>query len=366
LEFYNGSLSTDNATNLNIWRGFYSVIYQANALLEGLEKPNGVSPEVAKQLRGESKFLRAFSYFYLVNLYGDVPLFTTTDVYVTSVAARTSSNEIYQQIISDLEEAKNLLQISYPSGEKVRANRWAATALLARAYLYKSNWSKAESEAESVISSNLYTPLDNTTNAFKKGSREAILQIWTQNGNTSQGAVLVPTTGTPSYYLTGSFINTFEANDLRKGVWTSTFASGSTSYNLSTKYKKNTTTTGTDAEYLILLRSAEQYLIRAEAKAEQNNLTEAVTDLNAIRIRAGLPGISVSISKDSCIALIRNERKKELFTEWGHRFLDLKRWGKLNTEISALKPTWSAKSALLPIPQNEINRNPNLTQNFGY
>jgi len=115
-----------------------------------------------------------------------------------------------------------------------------------------------------------------------------------------------------------------------------------------------------------VLRSTEQYLIRAEARAMLDDLNGALTDLNTVRTRNGLTTIISPVSKDSCLILIEEERKKEFFTEWGHRFFDLKRWGQLDQVMSALKPTWIATASLLPIPQNEINRNPALLQNPGY
>jgi hypothetical protein len=103
------------------------------------------------QLIGEAKFVRAFCYFYLVNLFGDVPLVTSTSYTVNTGLGRTSVNEIYQQIIQDLKEAQEMLSTSYPTPGKVRPNKWAATALLARAYLYMGNWADAEAQATAII-----------------------------------------------------------------------------------------------------------------------------------------------------------------------------------------------------------------------
>ena len=365
LEFFSSALRTDNANILNIWKGFYSVIYQCNAVLEGLAGSQVISSEMSKQLSGEARFLRAFSYFYLVNLYGDVPLVTTTDVYKNSVASRTSTTQVYDQITDDLKVAMTLLKESYPTAEKVRANYWATAALLSRVYLYQSNWSEAEALASLLLNSNLY-PLESCAGVFSRTSKETILQAWTPNGYTSQGALLNPASGTPTYFLRQELANSFEANDKRKASWTRLVNAGTNTYNLSSKYKKTVTASGSDGEYLIVLRSTEQYLIRAEARVMLDDLDGALTDLNTVRSRNGLTTITSPVSKDSCLILIEEERKKEFFTEWGHRFFDLKRWGKLDQEMSALKSTWKATAALLPVPQNEINRNPALLQNPGY
>jgi starch-binding outer membrane protein, SusD/RagB family len=365
LEFASSSLTTSNANNLNIWKGFYSVIYQANAALEGLATSKGVTPPVNNQLTGEARFLRAFCYFYLLNLYGNVPLLTNTNVYENSVASRNSVQQVYQQILTDLNEAKSLLKETYPSPDKARANYWSIVALIARVKLYQSDWAAAEAEATSLIASGKY-PLETVANVFNKASTETILQAWTPNGYTSQGSVLNPASGTPTYFMTQSQVNAFEPGDGRKSAWTRMVTVAGNNYTLSAKYKKAATTTGSDAQYLLILRSAEQYLIRAEARTQQNNIAGAVADINAIRNRAGLASILFPVTKDSCLTLIESEKRKEFFTEWANRFTDLKRWNKLETEMTQYKSTWTSKALNLPIPQNEINKNPYLEQNPGY
>ena len=146
-EFTSNQLNSNNTTVQTFWASIYQHIYYSNACLEGLQKATGVSENVRKQLEGECKFLRAFCYFYLVNLYGDVPLVAGTDYRINATLPRTPIAEVYQFIASDLTEAKNLLPVNYITSEKVRPNKWAATALLARVYLYMGDWAKAEAEA---------------------------------------------------------------------------------------------------------------------------------------------------------------------------------------------------------------------------
>lgn len=113
-----------------------------------------------------------------------------------------------------------------------------------------------------------------------------------------------------------------------------------------------------------LLRLDEQYLIRAEARAQQNKVKEALNDLNLIRKRAGLLELNL-IDKNSLLSAIEHERRVELFCEWGHRFFDLKRNGHLDY-LSGVKPNWKKTSEVLPIPQYELLNNSNLIQNPGY
>ncbi len=366
LEYYNGWISVINSNNLITWQSFYSVIYQCNSLLENIEHSPNISATVKQQLKGEALFLRSISYFYLVNLYGDVPLLLTANVKITSVAARASTTDVYTQIVSDLTQAKNLVAESYPSNDKVRANKWAAVALLARVYLFQKDWINAESESNAVISSGNYNPLDNLPDVFKINSKESILQFWTREGFTTVGLLFIPTSGSiPTYPITTSLINSFEPGDQRRYEWVDSVVQGTDIFYYPYKYKNRTPPANGDGEYLNLLRLGEQYLIRAEAKAQQSNIAGAQGDLNIIRNRAGLSN-TIANDKSSLLLAIEHERQIELFSEWGHRFFDLKRTGRINQVMSPLKPAWRDASSLLPIPQYERLNNPNLTQNTGY
>ncbi|MBC7851372.1 MAG: RagB/SusD family nutrient uptake outer membrane protein, partial [Chitinophagaceae bacterium] len=110
---------------------------------------------------------------------------------------------------------------------------------------------------------------------------------------------------------------------------------------------------------------AEQYLIRAEARAKLNDLTGAISDLNTIRNRAGLAN-TIAVSQQNILNAIAEERRTELFGEWGHRWFDLKRTGKINEVMNALKANWKATDALWPIPIDQLKANPALVQNPGY
>lgn len=366
LEYYNGLVSIQNSGNLNIWESLYSVIYQSNALLENIEISPQISETARSQLKGEALFLRALAFFYLTNIYGDVPALITTQVALTSLSYRDSTARIYLQIVSDLTQAKSLLSESYPNSDKVRANKWTAIALLSRVYLYQGNWQMADSESSTIINSGIYTPLDNIKDVFKKNSTEAILQFWTTDGFTREGSLFIPQElSIPTYALTSGLMNSFESGDFRKLNWTDSIVSGAETYYYPFKYKNRSSVTGISQEYLTMFRLSEQYLIRAEARAQQNNINEALEDLNMIRERAGLSDIYIS-DKLTLLAQIAHERRVELFCEWGHRFFDLKRYGIINQTLSPLKTNWSTISALLPIPEYELLNNPNLTQNPGY
>ena len=172
LQLANNTCSPDNPYTGAVW-GIYSTIYQANSCIQGIQNSSGLLPDTKNQLLGEALFSRAFCYFYLVNLFGDVPLVTSTDYRINDTISRTPSPKIYQQIITDLTHAQALLHSDYPALQRVRPNKWTATALLARVYLYTNRWTDAESQASSIINSGLYT-LSGLDSVFLNFSNETI------------------------------------------------------------------------------------------------------------------------------------------------------------------------------------------------
>ena len=103
-----------------------------------------------------------------------------------------------------------------------------------------------------------------------------------------------------------------------------------------------------------------------EARLKQNKLSGAIDDLNSIRIRAGLVNIPQTLSQSEVAAALVQERRIELFCEWGHRWFDLKRSGQANTVLQPLKPGWTSNAQLWPLPTADLINDPNLTQNAGY
>jgi hypothetical protein len=387
------------------WNSLYNLVFRTNAAIEGLNSSSGLTPAVKKQLLGEAYFLRAFLYFYLTNEFGDVPLVTSTDPQVNSRLSRVPFANVYQQMISDLENAVGNLSenfidgtVLYSSPERIRPTKWAVAALLARVYLYNKDYAKAESEATTVINqSALFQLLPNLNEVFLKNSKEAIWQIQPTalNFNTVEAkSLVIPPTGpvtannTNPVILSKSWLTIFEPNDKRSvlGNWINR-----TIYNLSPtisdtiyypfKYKLYTNDatitaasgTANMKEYFMVLRLAEQYLIRAEARAQLGNTSGALADLNAIRNRAMLDNYSGATDQASLLTAILHERQVELFTEWGHRWFDLKRTGKVDAVMTSVTPiksngavTWQPYKQLYPLPLAEIQKDENLSQNDGY
>jgi hypothetical protein len=365
IEYSQSSVPPTNTGDLSFWQTSYFAIYCCNDIITQVQRSPNLSPVTVNEFTNEAKFLRAFAYFYLINTYGSVPLVLQTDVNVNSIAAKSDSVSVYKQIVQDLKDAQNGLPANYIGTGRVRANKYAASALLARVYLWQRDWVDAETTATSVIGSGLYTPLPATVNTFLANSQETILSFWTQYGYIADGPNLIPSSGAPQYFYSAAQLNAFEAGDLRKSDWTLASIVGANTFYSPYKYH-NLSANTSSPEYLIALRAGEQYLIRAEARLRQNNITGALADLNVVRNRAGLNNYAGATDMPSVLAAILHERQVELFTEWGSRFLDLKRTGTLNATIGTLKPAWKPTALVLPIPQSEINTDPNLKQNQGY
>jgi hypothetical protein len=368
-QFINNGIPVNDGNVSDIWSASYSVIYVANSLIEGVSQSSGISARFKNQAIAEAEFIRSFCYFYLTNLYGDVPLILTTNVATNAVMARTSVATIYNQLITDLKSAQSVLPADYSiSGNpRTRANKWVVTALLARIDLYNKSWSEAETQADAIIANTtLFSLPTDLTKVFTPASTEAIWQFYNDaSGFTAYaGAVLPnPVAQVPTYVLTTGLVNAFESGDKRKASWTASLVYNGTTYYYPYKYKS--ITIGANVEYYTIFRLAEMYLIRAEARAEQNNIGGAQADLSVIRNRSGLPNTTAG-DEASILLAIEQERRIELNNEWGHRWLDLKRTNRVNAVIGALKPSWKSTAALFPVPNVEIINNANLTQNPGY
>lgn len=378
--YYENALFRSNS--VAPWSELYDIIYRTNVALEGISSSEKLSPNVKRQLLGEARFIRAFCYFYLVNIWGDVPLLLTSDYKENSVKPKSPSNDVYSSVIEDLQFAKEMLNDEYLnaadassiSEERTRANKYAAAALLARVYLYQKRWLDAQEQATFVIDHSTLYNLVELDKVFLKNSNEAIFQIQPLNAqifNTEDARLFIMTSGSDQFahpvFLSSSLIKVFSEDDLRKKSWIGVDSTGGVHY-YPFKYKFYKIE-DPNMEYVMILRLAEQYLIRAEARAELGQLSEGASDLNQVRKRAGLIEI-VPSSKEILVDSIMKERQYELFTELGHRWFDLKRTDRLNNvmeEVAPLKGTvWRPYQALFPIPEQDITYNSNLKQNEGY
>lgn len=352
-------LRAANATIERMFAILYEGINRANVVLEKvppLDDPV-LSTEEKNEILGEAYFLRALHYHNLVKLWGPVPIITSPieSIEAASQVARDPVDAVYAQIISDLEQAEDLIT---NTSQTRRASLGAVKALLARVYLYRQEWAKAAARANEVASMGyelaedfgaLFTP-DTVT-------PEAIFKVdFTRQDYNLIGYYYISAAAGGRHEVSPSqdIIDAFEEGDERR-AWSIVGASADTAY--ATKYP---TTLG--LEDVHVLRFAEVLLIKAEALARQGRLEEAVVTYNKIRSRAGLDphvfGVDVSTQQE-VLKAIWKERRLELSFE-GFRWANLNRTGRA-VEVLGIP----AFQTLYPIPQSEIEVT-DMEQNPGY
>lgn len=362
-EFSLNSVAPESQLLNSIWRAQYQTIVQANIVIDRIA---ALDIEKREQLVAEAKAIRACHYLTLVQHWGDVPYSESPDYRVLEDLGRIATNEIYTNLVADLEQSQQDLPVSYEDEgtTRTRFTQGGVTALLARTHLYSTNWVEAEAAATAVISHELYALQSDYSNAFIKNSQESILELWS-NAELFLGignAFLPFGLGGIQILLpTEKMSDAFEPGDVRRDI---SFSSDALGQMYVSKYP-DVNRTGAFQEVKIL-RLAEMYLIRAEARARQNDLTGAITDINVIRSRAGLPATTAD-DQASVLLAIEQERFVELAFE-GHRWVDLVRTGRANEVMEEFNPQgWEPTDQLMPIPLMEIDLNPNiLPQNPGY
>ncbi|NLR89936.1 RagB/SusD family nutrient uptake outer membrane protein [Flammeovirga agarivorans] len=399
------NITPTNSRLFEIWKNLYDAISKANNLIEKAEQLDdpSFSEERLSQISGEAYFLRAYHYYNLVNMFGGVPLVTE---FTTSVdneklqVKRATVEEVYAQIIKDLEVAISLLPDSFGndnSVNKARATSGAANAMLAKAYLQmpSPNYQKALVYIKAVEESTANYQLIDYGHLFDgthQNNAESILEIQFMGPNAGSFGpqlLLPPSISgdtwrkflTPSHDLINAYnaendnvrLNAsvlFEAVDWSDEYWGNT---SGTSIPFSYKWKNASGWQSSDNTYL--LRFADIVLLKAEALAHTGSLVEAANEVDKIRRRVGLQGLTSDkkSDKESLLQAILDERRLELAAE-GHRWDDLVRFGKVVSTMNnlveidlrtgeAVNYNMTENKILLPIPQQEIDRNPNLDQN---
>ena len=369
LELYNNNVTSQNTLVTAWWSHAYNMIYVANDIISGVEASQNLSVNEKRQFRGQALFIRGYIHSLLVSLYGDIPYITTTNYLINNKVSRQSVNEVYDFIISDLIEASELMNDADASGEHVIPNASVAQALLSRIYLYTEQWELAEATANDLIESHSLE-LD-INQVFLKDSEETLWQFKpngvSDNNTYEANQFVIRFIPGQTYALSDALLASFEPGDLRFTNWTGSLTSsdGLTTLYFAHKYKVLFDEMAA-LEYSIIFRLTEQYLIRAESRAQLGDIAGALEDLNAIRNRAGLVN-SVASTKNELLEAVLQERRVEFFTEHGHRWFDLKRFGVANSVLSSIKANWQDTDVLFPIPETELEVNPNLKpQNAGY
>ncbi|MEA5046864.1 MAG: RagB/SusD family nutrient uptake outer membrane protein [Petrimonas sp.] len=365
MDIYQNQLQETNTYISTIWRDSYQQIYYANAVIYGVEQSATLSGDDRNRIKGEALLLRSLLYFYLQQLFGDIPYTASLDYEYNRTIGKTKAAILLEQLETDVTEATVLLEDDYRDAERIYPNRKAAQLLLARIYLTREEWLLAEQTAKKIIQSPLYHYEADIHEVFHKSGKHILWQLKPQNSGDATSEVTLyyfDNSAPHNYALTQHLVDAFPDDDLRKQAWIAEITVNGQSWYRPDKYKNRSNNTN---EYSIMFRLEEVYFIMAEALARQNKVDEALPYLNASRERAGLVPFT-SLPAEEFHKELRVEKRREFFAEFAHRFLDLKRWGELD-ELSALKPNWEEYKHVWPLPQSELLMNPNLyPQNTGY
>ena len=376
----------------DFWKLNYSGIVQANIVIA---KTPLISADEALKNRiiGEGLFLRAYYHFLLAQVFGDVPLILKIQPPDEVLVPRTAQTTVFEQVITDAEEAASLLPVSYGPADVGRATKGVALALKAKAHLYLKQWDQVVNTIVQIKALNIYQLQADYQNNFLKTTQNNSESVWeiqhenlelgVGNNLNKQWLSKKVTDGYGFAEVTTDFVDAFEPGDPRLLF---TVARKNEDY-FGVTYKASFSSTGASPRKFLqpasevtqksdgdinytAMRYDEVLLWEAEALAELGRTAEALIPLKAVRGRARaqaanpattLPFITTT-DQQALIDIIRHERRVELGFEF-HRFFDLVRWGIAKDILTGFV---AGKNEVFPIPQTELDLNPNLTQNPGY
>lgn len=375
-------LGTKNITAANtlartLWGNIYTTIYIANFIEENIDDVARVSQAEKDRLVAQARFCRAYAYFIAAQAFGDVPNVTTTDVQTNRAVPRAPKQEILTRVLADYQAAITDLPLRWDPDNaalnKQFATKNAVRAGLARYHLYEGNWTLAEQYADTIINSRVQALDSSYVNVIStEFDSETIFELAYANSSNDDP-------GTSSTGLNNILVGRREVipsnNYVQDILQTNSGTRRATiSFNSNNQQGRDNgwtvTKHGTPDQgnnNITVFRLAEIYLIRAEARAQQNRITGtngALADVNVLRTRARAP-MAVFNNQATALSTIEMERLYELSFE-GHRWFDLKRTGRLNAVMNPLSANWNDKYQVWPIPVTEIQTNRSLVQNAGY
>lgn len=362
------NIVAENAYNEGLWNTCYDGINRVNNILTSLDEVSGVSD--MDYYEGQARFLRAFFYFNLAKFWGDVPLRTKPTTGISSGELSTplsSQSDVYDFVQNELASAEELMEgagLENPS----LANEMAVKALMARLHLYRKNWQEAVAKAGEVLNFMVDDPYA-SSNAFVQSSFEAIwseesvhpmviFQIDFTNDNSVNSIAdwFMPdarfeVAAWENYGRDSSIAGHYSDDDLRAAI--------SVGFRNEEYYGNKYQNYETDKDNAIFLRTAEMFLIRAEALNELGFVAngEAFDMLNMVRRRAGLPDYTTGKlrNQQQFRNAVQLERRLELAFE-GHRYFDLRRTGRINQALPDIG-TLDENNWFFPIPQSERDLN---------
>lgn len=383
----NFEVKSNNGILLTYWTFTYEGISRANNVINGVYN-SGIDDATKQQMIAEAKFIRAYHYFNLVNIWGKIPLRLEPTSISNVNLGLSEVADVYAQIEKDLKEAAIVLPADYGSADKGRVTKGAAFGLLAKAQLYQQKWDETISTIVNDIEPLGYALESNYATLFRLGaenSKEVLFAVrHLSNKNPGLGNSLnqwfAPLSENGYYFNapTASYVASFDETTIdgetdprldisigRDGHdWVNGEAFDPTWSITGYLVKKHnqplvevpTGTKGDGGLPYIYMRYADILLMKAEAYTEKGNLSDGVAALDKVRARAGLDRVK-AVNQLQMRSAIYTERRRELGFEF-HRFFDLMRWGQ-EVASSALGPNfkWESPRYYFPLPQTEVDSN---------
>lgn len=382
--------SSSDQSVLNVWRQLYQSIANANAIIGNLKNAQNISEDALNEIEGQAKFIRAFSFFYLVRWFGEVQLTTFENQNDVENLKQASLSEIYESIIQNLKDAEMKLPVAF--AEKGRPTKGAAKALLAKVYLTMTGWPLEDSSKYALARDKAAEVMDGTYSLEpnfadlwkeenKLTNKEFIFAFYGSiaAGGVSGSHMHVASRfwgngegGWGDFYSEERFFNIFPDGPRKEATFTTTFADGTTWEEAGVqpymaKYRDAGNTVGNNGEgFNVLLRYADVLLIYAEAaNMSEGGPSQAAYDaVNAVRERAGLLDLTSGMSQSNFDSAVLAERNWELAFEL-NRWFDLVR-KKLVVQVNKdVHPNVTENNRLLPKPSTELIPGV-LEQNPGY
>ena len=359
-DFDTHQYSAENQLLSYAWYAIYATVNQTNQVIDKVTVLNDGSESERRRIIAEATVIRSLAFFDLARTWGNIPVVKQATSSPTQFdgVKQTKAKDVYQLVVDDVLAIYNDLS---ESSDRVHVTRSAADAFLARVYLYLEQWDKAEQYASKVIDNGNYALGTIQDLIDDKETAESIWELAYSSSFTNQQSTYwrSPDQGGrhewgPSKELMQLLADPTVGGD-RKAFYQDFSSAQVPDYFVGTLYHRSTLD-----DDVIIFRLAEQYLIRAEARANQQNVSGALSDLNIIRRRANISEIVDVASTQELLNLIADERRVELALE-PHRWFDLIRTGKAESVLGI-----KTYQTIFPIPYNDIQADKDLVQNDNY